>query len=124
MEDAFADGCLGVKGEGWAAGGHKEDSVGIDYGFAREVWRAEYFLGGAAFVDGGEGVEEMPEGGAVGDSVVDGAANEDGIGELGDLDGSEGIVVTGVGDHHVIGEELLEARVNINEGGRNDGVQS
>jgi len=122
MEDSFPDGCLGVKGEGWAAGGDEEDSVGVDYSFAREVRRAEYFLGCAAFGDGGEGVEKMPEGGAIGDSVVDGAADEDGVGELGDLDGSEGIVVAGVGDHHVIGEELLKARVNINERGRNDGV--
>lgn len=124
MEDAFADGFVGVKGEGGTAGGDEEDGGGVDCGFAREVRRAEYFHGGGAFGDGGEGVEEVPEGGAVGDGVVDGAADENGVGELGDLDGREGVVVASVGDHHVVGEEFLEARVNINERGGNDGVKS
>jgi len=124
VEDAFADGFVGVKSEGGAAGGDEEDGRGVDYGFAREIRRAEYFLGGAAFGDGGKGVEEVPEGGSVGDGVVDGAADENGVGKLGDLDGREGVVVAGVGDHHVVGEEFLEARVNINGHGGNDGVES
>lgn len=56
----------------------------------------------------------MPEGGAVGDGVVDGDTDEDGVGELGDLDGEEREVVAGEGDGFVEGEEFFEG---IGEGG-------
>ena len=116
MEDAFPERLVGVEGDGGAAGGDGEDGGGVEDGFPREVRRAEEFLGGPAFGDGGERVEEVPERGAVGDGVVDGAADEDAVGEFRHLDGGEGGVVAGVGDCHVVSEKLLlEARVNINE---------
>jgi len=64
----------------------------------------------------GEGVEEVPEGGAVGDGVIDGAADEEAVSEFGDLNGENRGVMAGVADFPVEGEELLEAFGDVERG--------
>lgn len=45
--------------------------------------------------------------------MVDGAADEDAVGEFGDLHGGDGLVMAGVAERAVEGEELLKAVVDI-----------
>ena len=99
VEDSLPERLVGGERHGGAAGGDGEDGGGIEDRVASEVRRARNLLLGAGaggLGDCGEGVEEVPEGGSVGDGVVDGDSDEDAVGELGDLDGDEGEVVAGV----------------------------
>ena len=86
--------------------GDSEHGGGIENGVASEIRRPRNLL--RAFTDLGEGVEEVPEGGTVDDGVVHGASDEHAVGEFGDLDGGEGVVVAGVGDRVIVGEKLLK----------------
>ena len=83
-----------------------EHDVGAEDGLAAEIGEAGGRDGGSSW-DSGEGVEEVPEGGAVGDGVADGAAEEDAVGEVGDLEGHDWGGMSGVTDFVVEGEELF-----------------
>lgn len=48
--------------------------------------------------------------------MVDGASDEDAVGELSDLDGGEWLVVAGVAESVIEGEELLEVVGNVERG--------
>ncbi|KAF7816348.1 hypothetical protein G2W53_030317 [Senna tora] len=63
-----------------------------------------------------EGVEEIPEGGAVGDGVIDGAADEDAVSKLGDLNGHNRAEMTAVTNFSVKSEEFLEGLRDIGRG--------
>lgn len=65
----------------------------------------------------GPGVEEVPEGGAVSDGMVEGATDEDAaIGQFGDLNSEERHGVAVAAEHAVEGEEGLDDGRDVERG--------
>lgn len=60
-----------------------------------------------------KGVKEVPKGGAVGNSMADGATDENTVSELSDLNGHDGGGMGGVTEFVVEREEFLKGRVDI-----------
>lgn len=58
----------------------------------------------------------MPEGGAVGDGVVDGATDEKSVCEFRDLNSGQRLEVAGITEKAIEGEELFEAIVDVDGG--------
>lgn len=120
---ALPERLVGGEGDGGTAGGYGEDGGGVENRVSGEFRQPENLLGaGSGLADGGERVEEVPERCSVGDGVVDGDSDENTVGEFGDLNGGEGVVVAGVGDGHVVSEKLLETRRDVEERRAEDGV--
>ncbi|KAG1337749.1 hypothetical protein COCNU_04G000550 [Cocos nucifera] len=83
-------------------------------GVAEEVPAEVRRFGGAPAAELGPDIEEVPEGGAVGDSMVDDAPDEEGaIAELSDSEGSEGPQVALVADGGVEGEQGLDGQRDV-----------
>jgi len=58
-------------------------------------------------------VEEVPKGGTIGNSMADGATDENTVSEFSDLNGHDGGGMGGVTDFVVEREEFLKGRVDI-----------
>lgn len=114
-EDPLAERLVGVERHLRSALRQPENGVGDEVVVAAEVRDVAEALAGSS-TKLRERVEEVPEGGAVGDGVVDGAADEQAVGELGDLNGHDRRGVSAVADLPVEGEEFLEGFRDVGGG--------
>lgn len=113
VENSLPERLVGIEGQLRAAFGYSQDGGRVENGVAGEIRRPRYLL--HALTDLGEGIEEVPEGSTVGDGVIHGASYEHPIGELGDLDGGERVVVAGIRDGVVVDKKLLKATGHIHK---------
>lgn len=106
-------------------------SVGVEVDLGPTLWQTEHrfrdenglppevrHLGNIvdSSEDLGESIEEIPEGGPVCDGVVDGAADENAVCELGDLNSQNRADMTAVTNFPVKSEEFLERFGDIGRG--------
>ncbi|KAK0584334.1 hypothetical protein LWI29_011408 [Acer saccharum] len=91
-----------------------QDGGRVKNGVAGEIRRlGDFDL--PSFTDFGKCIEEVPERSSVSDGMIDRTADEDTVGELGDLYGGEGFGVAGVADGPVESEEFFKAVMYVLE---------